>query len=84
MYCCMGYEDSMKASKVTAKYQATIPTDIRRFLGLQQGDAVGFEIQNNQVVLKKLSPLDLEYIQALAGTLSEWSSPHDEEAYGSL
>jgi len=28
--------------------------------------------------------LDLEYLRALEGTLSEWASPEDEEAYRDL
>ncbi len=74
----------MKPSRLTSKYQTTIPTLIREHLGLKQGDAVVFDIQNGQVIVRKAAPLDLEYTTALSGTLDEWGSEHDEEAYGSL
>jgi AbrB family looped-hinge helix DNA binding protein len=71
-------------SKVTKKYQATIPQSVREVLGITQGDCVGFEIKEGQVVLKKAPPLDWEYLDAVAQTLSEWSSAADEEAYSDL
>ncbi|MEY2858541.1 MAG: hypothetical protein RLZZ74_2854, partial [Cyanobacteriota bacterium] len=40
-----------------------------------------FEIDNEKVILKKLSPLDWEYLESVAQTLGEWSSIADEKAY---
>jgi antitoxin PrlF len=74
----------MKPSRLTAKYQTTIPREVRKYLGLKQGDAVAFEIQDGQVVVRKATALDMEYASALSGTLEEWASEHDEKAYGSL
>ncbi len=75
----------MKASKLTSKYQATIPKEIRELLHLNQGDGVGFEIEDGQVVLKKISPLDMEWHKAIELTLApEWSSKNDDEDYESL
>lgn len=71
-------------SKVTQKYQATIPQAIREKLAIEKGDRVIFEIENEKVVLKKLSSLDWEYLEAVSATLSEWSSEADEEAYNDL
>lgn len=71
-------------SKVTKKYQATIPQAIREKLNLKSGDCVAFEIENEQVVLKKILPVDWEYLNAISGTMSEWLSPEDEEAYHDL
>jgi antitoxin PrlF len=71
-------------SKVTQKYQATIPQVIRKKLEIEKGDRIIFEIDNGQVVLKKLSPLDWEYLESVAQTLGEWSSLADEEAYSDL
>jgi len=31
-----------------------------------------------------VAPLDLDYLQGLEGTLSEWSSPTDEQAFADL
>mgnify|MGYP006229883345 CR=1 FL=1 len=74
----------MKASKLTSKYQATIPDEIRNFLALEKGDKVAFEIINDQVVLRKASDIDIQYLNDIASTFSEWSSENDEEAYGEL
>lgn len=72
-------------SRLTTKYQATIPKAVRTVLGLKAGDTVRFEIAGNQVSLRKATLLDLQFAQALEGTLaSEWLSPHDEEAYADL
>ena len=71
-------------SKVTQKYQATIPQAVRNKLALEKGDRVIFEIEDEQVVLKKLSPIDWEYLESVSATLSEWSSEADEEAYSDL
>jgi len=31
--------------------------------------------------IKRLQPLDLDYLKAVSETLSEWASPEDEEVY---
>jgi antitoxin PrlF len=76
----------MKAakSKLTSKYQTTIPQEVRELLLLQKGDEVVFEIEDGQVVLRKATPLDLEYLSSVESTLSEWNSDNDEEAYRDL
>jgi AbrB family looped-hinge helix DNA binding protein len=71
-------------SKVTSKYQATIPLAVRRKLGLKPGDAVVFEIENDSVRVRRATVLDREYAKALEGTLTEWLSKEDEEAYRGL
>lgn len=74
----------MAVSKLTKKYQATIPAEIRNFLKLVEGDKVDFEICNNQVIVRKITPLEIEYLQSLENTLQEWNSEEDNEAYNDL
>jgi AbrB family looped-hinge helix DNA binding protein len=74
----------MKASKLTSKYQATVPKEVREFLNLASGDGLQWEIEDDHVVVKKLSKLDLEWHKAVEMTLQEWNSPEDDKAYGSL
>lgn len=57
-------------SRVTKKYQATIPQAVREALGITQGDCVAFEIQSG-VVLKKVAQMDWDYLNAVAETMSE-------------
>ncbi len=68
-------------SKLTQKFQATIPAKIRKLLGLKRGDTVGFFVRGEEIILKKAGALDLAFAKSLEGTLSEWASVEDEEAY---
>ncbi len=75
----------MSHSKLTAKFQATIPQDIRATLKLKAGDQIIFEITaNNHVVIKKAMPSDIAYLKSVESTLSEWGSVNDEEDYRDL
>lgn len=71
-------------SKLTKKYQATVPEVVRKKLDLKAGDSIAFEIDNNMIKLKKARPTDIEFAKALGPTLSEWNSENDEEAYHDL
>ncbi len=78
-------EIAIHTSKLTTKSQATIPGKIRALLGLRPGDSVAFEVDGNKkVMIRKALPIDFEFAKALEGTLSEWSSKNDEEAYCDL
>ncbi len=77
--------EAVITSKLTTKSQATIPGKIRAVLGVHPGDSIVFEVdENSKVLLRKANPIDFEFAKALEGTLSEWSSINDEEAYGDL
>ena len=42
----------LQTSRLTTKYQATVPTSVRKLLQLKAGDLVGFEIEGNEVRLR--------------------------------
>ncbi len=71
-------------SKLTKKYQATIPASVRQLLHLDAGDEIAFDIEDDDVHLRKAQPMDLEFAKSLEGTMNEWSSEADEEAYRAL
>jgi len=71
-------------SKLTKKYQATVPEAVRKILDLNAGDIIAFEIDNDTIKLRKASPIDIEFMNALVPTLNEWNSQNDEEAYNDL
>jgi antitoxin PrlF len=71
-------------SKLTKKYQITVPEVVRKKLKLNAGDVVAFEIENDTIRLRKARPIDIEFSSALVPTLSEWGSQNDEEAYNDL
>jgi AbrB family looped-hinge helix DNA binding protein len=74
----------MLISTLTSKGQATIPSEVRKSLQLKAGDKVIFEIIDHKVILQKAQPFEQQYHHALSLTLSEWSSPEDNEAYDDL
>jgi antitoxin PrlF len=72
-------------SKLTSKYQTTVPGPVRHALGLSKGDTLAFEIAGDgAVTVRKATPLDLELSRALEPLLSEWTTEEDEEAYREL
>ena len=74
----------LASSRLTQKFQTTIPQKIRELLNLIEGDTVVFELWQGQIILRKSSPLDLEFMKATEATLSEWASEADDEAYDDL
>jgi AbrB family looped-hinge helix DNA binding protein len=72
-------------AKMSSKGQVTIPADIRRALNVSQGDTLVWETTSQgQVIVKRVEPLDLDYLAAMSGTLSEWNSVEDDEAFRDL
>ncbi len=71
-------------SKLTKKYQATIPEPVRRLLHLDAGDVIAFDIEDGGVYVRKARPVDLAFVESLEDTLNEWASGADEEAYRDL
>jgi len=72
-------------SKITAKGQTTVPQEIRKALKSKPGDLIAWEIEpNGRVAVRRIQPLDVEYLQAAQATLSEWHTAEDEKAYGKL
>ena len=71
-------------SKLTKKYQATVPEAVRSKLKLKAGDVIAFDIENEIVKVRKARSIDIEFSSALVPTLSEWDSKNDEEAYNDL
>ena len=74
----------MELSKLTVKYQATIPREVRQYLGLHQGDVVSFHIENQHVILEKAKPIDWQFSKFTESTLDEWNSKEDDEAFRNL
>lgn len=69
------------ADQIASKYQATIPEPVRQLLHLKAGDAIAFDIEGDDIHLRKARPMDLAFVKSLEGTLSEWATQEDEQAY---
>ena len=74
----------LQTSKLTSKFQTTVPLAVRKVLNLQAGDLVGFEVIGDEIKLRRATPLDVAFAQALSGTLTEWSSAADDLAFADL
>jgi AbrB family looped-hinge helix DNA binding protein len=71
--------------KITSKGQTTIPQEIRAVLNVKPGDLLAWEVlSSGEVRVQRVEPLDLEYLRAVEGTLSEWAGVEDEAAYANL
>lgn len=72
-------------AKITAKGQTTIPQEIRAAMQVGPGDLIAWELaEDGSARVRRLDPVDLPYLRALEGTLSEWSGVADERAYHDL
>ena len=74
----------LQTSKLTSKFQTTVPLAVRKVLNLKAGDLVGFEVIGDEIKLRRATPLDVAFAQALSGTLTEWSSAADDLAFADL
>ena len=75
----------LAVAKITAKGQTTIPQGVRRALNVAPGDLITWEVGvDGAATVRRLEPIDLEYLRALEGTLSEWAGAADDEAYREL
>jgi bifunctional DNA-binding transcriptional regulator/antitoxin component of YhaV-PrlF toxin-antitoxin module len=79
-------EDNMRAiAKITAKGQTTIPQDVRAALHVEAGDFIAWEVgADGTATVRRVQPMDIAYLRAVEGTLSEWAGSADEEAYREL
>ena len=74
----------LQTAKLTSKFQTTVPLAVRKVLNLKAGDLVGFEVIGDEIKLRRATPLDVAFAQALSGTLTEWSSAADDVAFADL
>ncbi len=71
-------------SRISAKGQITVPKKLRDNLGLRPADYVSYELGDGCIILRRVEPFDAEYHAALSATLSEWTSPDDDDAFRDL
>lgn len=75
----------MASAKLSNKFQAIIPAEVRKILGLKKGDMILFSITKKKTIeVRKASAMDIEYLKSLEQTLEEWESDEDEKAFKHL
>ena len=74
----------MEIARVTARGQTTIPKRIRDAIGLHDSDVISFEVEDDHLIVRKVTTAQDDYLQGLSATLSEWTSPEDEDAWRDL
>jgi bifunctional DNA-binding transcriptional regulator/antitoxin component of YhaV-PrlF toxin-antitoxin module len=77
--------EMLAVAKITAKGQTTIPQNVRAALQVKPGDLIAWDVgADGTATVRRVQPLDVEYLRAVEGTLSEWAGEADEEAYREL
>ena len=75
----------LAVGKITAKGQTTIPQEVRSALHVAPGDLIAWDVcVDGSATVRRVQPMDIEYLRAVEGTLSEWASAEDEAAYREL
>ena len=75
----------MEVSKVTSKFQATVPADVRAALGIKAGDTLAWAVRDGVATVQVL-PSNLKGWDPLTwlSFADEWLSPEDTEAFAGL
>jgi antitoxin PrlF len=75
----------LAVAKITSKGQTTIPQEVRTALNVSPGDLIAWEVSaDGTATVRRVQPMDIEYVRAVEGTLTEWGSAADDEAYREL
>jgi len=75
----------LAVAKITSKGQTTIPQAVRVALHVAPGDLIAWEVgSDGTATVRRVQPMDIEYLRAVEGTFTEWGSAEDDEAYRDL
>ena len=69
---------------LTDRGRTTIPKRIREALDLREGDVIAFNVENANLLVRKLIPEHDEILKGVGGSFCEWVSPEDEQAWRDL
>ena len=69
---------------LTAQGEVTIPKAIREALNLRPGDQLRWDLDDDGVRVRLVSPLDLTDLRGVEAGLQESASPEDEQAFADL
>ncbi len=66
-------------SKITSKGQVTVPKKVRESLGIKEGDSLGYEVHEDNAVIRRIPRIDVEWANSIENTLTEWVDELDDE-----
>ena len=67
-------------SRVSVKSQTVLPRAVREALEIKPGDTIRYRLTDRGILIEKAPPEDDDPF----ATFTEWSSEHDDAAYGDL
>lgn len=71
-------------SKITTKGQATVPSRVRKHLGVEPGDSVLFTIDGDTVTVKRAERLDAGFLKLASESFADWNAPEADDAFRDL
>ena len=74
----------MTYARLTSKGQVTVPKEVRAQLRLEPGDMLSYEVEGDEIRVRKVGRFDAAWHRALNSTLEEWNSAEDNEAFRDL
>ena len=75
----------METSRLTFKYQATVPADVRAALGIKAGDTIAWDVADGTAHVRKVAPIDAMFLKGVEANLAEeWLSSEDMDAFRDL
>ncbi len=75
----------METTRLTSKYQATVPADVRAALGLKAGDTIAWDLADGAARVRKVTALDVLFLKGVEANLAEeWLSAEDMDAFHDL
>lgn len=66
-------------SKASRKNQTTIPARVRKALQIAKGDTLLWVIDGDQIILRKMNKMNVEWSKTSEMSLLEWTPEKDEE-----
>ncbi len=75
---------TLLVTKLTTKGQTTIPSKVRKILGVKPGDSVLFAIDGETVTVKRAERLDAGFLKLATDSFSDWNTPEADEAFRDL
>ena len=72
-------------SKITAMGRTTVPRKVRLALKSEPGVMLAWDMEpDGRVAVRRIQPMDIEYLKAVQDSLCEWHTVDDEREYGKL